>query len=158
MKKLLFVAALPLLVSACKQPEAPAAVTEPVAATEPAAQRAALPKGIALSVPYAVISDDWTDDAENRKRKTVIEFERADAGSIGREITESMIKARYRLTGTSQARGGERFNFRGDPGVRVTILVRPRGAVALQNDASTGNIEFGYSEPREAPAAGQETN
>nr|WP_298125408.1 hypothetical protein [uncultured Pseudoxanthomonas sp.] len=158
MKKLLLVAALPLLFSACKQPEPPAAVTDPVASTEPAGQRAALPKGIALSVPYAIISDDWTDDAESRKRKTVIEFERADAASIGREITESMIKARYRLTGTSEVRGGERFNFRGDPGVRVTILVRPRGAVALQNDASTGNIEFGYSEPRQAPAAGQETN
>ena len=111
-----------------------------------------------LSVPYTVISDDWTDETDSRKRKTVIEFERADAGSIGREISESMVKARYRLTGTSEVRGGERFNFRGDPGVRVTILVRPRGATTLQNDASTGNIEFGYSEPREAPAAGQEAN
>lgn len=158
MKKLLLVAAMPLLFSACKQPEPPAAVTEPAAPTAPAGQRGALPKGIALSVPYAVISDDWMDEGENRKRKIVIEFERADAGSIGREITESMLKARYRLTGTSEARGGERFNFRGDPGVRVTILVRPRGAVTLQNDASTGNIEFGYSEPRQAQVAGQEKN
>lgn len=159
MKKLFLVAALPLLFSACKQPEAPASATAPAAPTESTASpRAALPEGIALSVPYAVVSDDWTDEGENRKRKTVIEFEKADAGSIGREISESMIKARYRLTGTSEARGGERFNFRGDPGVRVSILVRPRGAAKLQNDASTGNIEFSYSEPRQPAAQEQAGN
>src|SRR5690606_35144604 len=99
MKKLLFVAALPLLFSACKQPEPPASATDPVASQEAPAPAAALPKGLVLSVPYTVISDDWTDETDSRKRKTVIEFERADAGSIGREISESMVKARYRLTG-----------------------------------------------------------
>lgn|GEM_PF-1047139 len=158
MKKLLFIAMLPLLFSACKAPEPPASVENPAptaAAPQPAV---ALPKGIALSVPYTVISDDWTNEEDARNRKTVIEFEVADAGTVGREITASMAKARYRLTGTSQIRGGERFNFRGDPGLRVTILVRPRGAVALQNGKSTGNIEISYTELPEAAAPEQDSN
>jgi len=157
MKKLLFIAALPLLFSACKQPEPTTPVADS-ASPEATAPRASLPRGLALSVPYNVISDEWVDEGEERKRMMVIEFERADIASIGREITEGMVNARYRLTGTAEARGGQRFNFRGDPGLQVSILVRPRKAVALQSAAATGNIEYTYREPREAVATGQDAD
>ena len=159
MKKLLFIAALPVLFSACKQPDPPASVSAPVSSPAPAGasgQRAALPHGLALDVPYAVLSDDWTDEPQERKRKVVIEFQQADAASIGQAVTDSMIAARYRLTGQSEARGGQRYNFRADGGVRASVLVRPRGAVKLQDSRATGNIEYSYTEPREAPAAAQE--
>jgi len=161
MKKLLLVAALPLLFSACKQPEPPASVTSPPAA-ESASQteaRAQLPEGLVLDVPYALISDEWIEEEGARKRKAVIEFEQADVARIVRQIRESMAAADYRFTGSSETRGGERVNFRGDPKLTVTILVRPRGAVELQNGASTGNIEFSYSEPSaEAATGGQGDN
>lgn len=161
MKKLLLIAALPLLFSACKQPDPPASVaTQPTADAAPRAEtRSELPEGIVLDVPYTLISDEWFEEEGARKRKTVIEFEQADAGAIGRQLSNSMAAAGYRLTGSSEARGGERFNFRGDPGLRVGILVRPRGAVALQNSKSTGNIEFGYTQLAEAGSeSGQGSN
>lgn len=160
MKKLLLIAALPLLFSACKQPEPPASVTTPpVAESAPQPEpRAALPDGIELAVPYTLISDEWIDEEGGRKRKTVIEFEQADAGVVGQQIADSMVAAGYRLTGTSEARGGERFNFRGDPDLRVTILVRPRGTVALENSKSTGNIEYGYTEIAAAEAEGGQSS
>lgn len=161
MKKFLLVAALPLLFSACKQPEPPASVaTQPAESTAPQAQaRAPLPEGIALDVPYTVISDEWIEEGGARKRKTVIEFEQADVARIVRQIRESMAAAKYRFTGSSEIRGGERVNFRGDPKLAVTILVRPRGAVELKNGASTGNIEFSYTEQAAKPAAdGQDDN
>ena len=150
MKKLLLIAALPLLLSACKQPDPPASVTAPSpaeSASQPkSSATATLPNGIALTVPYTLISDEWITDEGARKRKTVIEFEQADAGAIGKQVTDSMVAAGYRLTGSSEARGGERFNFRGDPGLRVNILVRPRGAVGLKHSKSKGSIEVSYAE------------
>ncbi|GGK13398.1 hypothetical protein [Luteimonas terricola] len=161
MKKLILIAALPLLFSACKQPEPPASVTE-TPSVESASQpgvRADLPKGIVLNVPYTLVSDEWIEEEGARKRKTVIEFEQSDAGAIGQQVTDSMVAARYRLTGSSETRGGTRFNFRGDPGLRVSILVRPRGAVGLQNSKSTGNIEVAYTEPSGTEAeVGQDSN
>lgn len=153
MKKLLLIAALPLLFSACKQPEPPASVTD--AAPEPATtlvQRDDLPKGLALDVPYTVVSDEWVEEESERKRKVVVEFQKATTASVGEAVTNSMIAARYRLTGQSEARGGVRFNFRADEGVRASILVRPRGFVKLQNPESTGNLEFSYTEPRDSDA------
>lgn len=160
MKKLLLIAALPLLFSACKPPEPPASVTTPPAesAAQPEA-RADLPKGVVLTVPYTVISDEWMEEEGARMRKTVIEFEKVDAGAIGQQVSDSMVAAGYRLTGASEARGGQRFNFRGDPGLRVSILVRPRGAVGLQNSKSKGNIEIAYTEPTGTEAeGGQDSN
>lgn len=155
MKKLLLIAALPLLFSACKQPEPSTSVSHPTAAERaPQAEaRAELPEGIVLEVPYTLITDEWIEEEGARKRKTVIEFEQADAGAIGQQLSNSMLAADYRLTGSSEARGGERFNFRGDPGLRVNILVRPRGAVALKSSKSTGNIEVSYAELAEAAQA-----
>ena len=161
MKKLLLIAALPLLFTACKQPEPPASVANPPAAdAAPQAEaRAELPEGIVLDVPYTLISDEWIAEDDARKRKTVIEFEQTDVAGIVRQLKDSMAAADYRLTGSSETRGGERVNFRGDPDLRVTILVRPRGAVELQNSASTGNLEYGYSEPAaETAADGQGDN
>lgn len=157
MKKLLLIAALPLLFSGCKQPEPTSPVAEsasPEATTSPVA----LPRGVALSVPYKVISDEWVEEEDERKRMVVIEFERADIASIGREITEGMVNARYRLTGTAEARGGQRFNFRGDPGLQVSVLVRPRKAATLQSAAATGNIEYTYREPREVVVTEQDAD
>ncbi|TYT27126.1 hypothetical protein FZO89_13140 [Luteimonas viscosa] len=159
MKKLLLIAALPVLFSACKQPDPPASVSAPTPTSAPAeasGERSALPHGLALDVPYAVLSDEWTDESEERKRKVVIEFQQADAARVGQAVTDSMIAARYRLTGQSEARGGERYNFRADGGVRASILVRPRGAVKLQDSRSTGNIEYSYTEPLEAPGQVQD--
>lgn len=155
MKKLLLIVALPLLLSACKQPEPPASVTRPPAedGALQAEARAGLPEGIRLDVPYTVVSDEWTEEEGTRKRRTVIEFEQADVAGIVRQIQGSMAAADYRFTGSSEIRGGERINFRGDPGLRVTILVRPRGAVELKNSASTGNIEFSYRALPAQPAA-----
>lgn len=161
MKKLLLIAALPLLLPACGQPDRPASVTDPssVDAALREQTRAELPEGIALDVPYTVISDEWAAGDGVRKRKTVIEFEQTDVAGVVHQLRDTMAAANYRFTGASETRGGERVNFRGDPGLRVTILVRPRGAVELHNSASTGNIEFEYSEPSsERPNAGQGEN
>lgn len=161
MKKILLVAAIALLFSACKQPEPPASVTSPPAAeSQPQPDTGdRLPEGIELSVPYTVISDDWSEEDGARLRKTMIEFEQADAKAVGQQVSESMVAAGYRLTGVSEARGGERFNFRGDPRLRVGVLVRPRGSVRLENSRSTGHIEFSYTQlPEAEPENGQGSN
>jgi len=115
---------------------------EPVQLPAADAADTQLLKGIALRVPYAVASDETTEDGDSRRRKIVIEFEEADARLIGTEISGRMRSAGFRPTGSSDVRGGQRFNFRADGGVRATILVRPRGAVELLNDQATGAMEI----------------
>ncbi|GGK13388.1 acyltransferase [Luteimonas terricola] len=97
--------------------------------------------GIALGVPYDVVSDEAAEEGAERTRKIVIEFEQVDARLIGSELAVRMGTAGFRQTGSSNVRGGQRFNFRADDGVRATILVRPRGAVDLRSDRAMGSME-----------------
>ena len=98
--------------------------------------------GIALRAPYAVVSDATFKEDGARKRKIVIEFEQAEAGAVGTELVMRMKAAGFRLTSSSTPRGGERFNFRADGGVRATILVLPRRAIESANSDATGAVEI----------------
>src|SRR5690606_40271967 len=103
--------------------------------------------GIALRVPYKVVSDAKIEQPGTRQRKIVIEFEQAEAGQFAAELVRHMKVAGFRVTGTSTPRGGERFNFRADGGVRATILVLPRRARKPADSAATGSVEIIHTRP-----------
>lgn len=98
--------------------------------------------GIALWNPYAVVSDATIEDGDVRRRKIVIEFEQAEAGEVGASLVRRMKAAGFRLTSSSTPKGGERFNFRADGGVRATILVLPRRAIERAGSDATGRLEI----------------
>lgn len=103
--------------------------------------------GVALRVPYAVVSDATIEEDGVRRRKIVIEFEQAEAGAVGTELVMRMKAAGFRLTSSSTPRGGERFNFRADGGVQATILVLPRRAIESANSDATGAVEIIHTRP-----------
>ena len=103
--------------------------------------------GIALDVPYTVVSDVTIEQPGTRQRKIVIEFEQAEAGSLAAELVRHMRIAGFRVTGSSTPRGGERFNFRAEGGVRATMLVLPRRAMEPTNSVATGTVEIVHIRP-----------
>ncbi|TYT27130.1 acyltransferase [Luteimonas viscosa] len=111
---------------------------------EDAANRQLL-KGLALDAPYAVVSDTTSTTQEGDRRKILIEFEQKDARTVGAEIVASMRAAGFRMTGASDVRGGQRFNFRAGEGVKVTVLVLPRGKFNAQKEQATGTVEVIHS-------------
>lgn len=120
-------------------------VPPPLPAADPMEER--LFRGIALRVPYTIISDVGSVQDGRRLRKIVLEFEKADSRFLGAQVSRQMAQEGFRATGSRSVRGGQRSNFRADGGLRATILVLPRGLDNTGEGQVTGSMEVILSRP-----------
>lgn len=103
--------------------------------------------GLALRVPFQVISDSEIEQDGSRLRKIVVGFERADSRALARQLDRQLVAAGFRRIGMRRVKGGQRFNFRAEDDVRFTLLVLPRSHSEPADSASTGSLELVIARP-----------